>query len=153
VEHRRGVTGLGVLEKGGVDRTGRVVEGDEHDPTAGANRWGLGRDFHTGDEDLRAVAHPHQVTGTRDADRGEELLVRRQDVPARVQPEHLELGPHLLGAGQLRQPADGRLVRRITQVECHLHVDRPHLGRRLRLSRRSSPHIETCQGLRRQLSA
>jgi error-prone DNA polymerase len=50
-----------------------------------------------------------------------ERLVAGEDVPARVEPEHLELGARLLGDGQLRQPADRRLVRRVPAVERELH--------------------------------
>ena len=46
------VRALDVFEEGGVDRTGGIVEGEEHDATARPDGRGLRGHLHSGDEHL-----------------------------------------------------------------------------------------------------
>ena len=134
MEHRGGVRALHVLEEGGVDRPGRVVEGEEHDPAPGPDRGCLGGDLHPGDEDLGPAALPEQVGGPGHLDRVEERVVEPHDVPARVETEDLQLGTHPLGVVHLGQPADLAVDRRVAEVQRELDGgDRAGPSGRLRL--------------------
>ena len=117
VEDRRRVGPLHVLEEGRVDRPGRVVDGEEDDAAAGADRRGLGGDLDPGDEDLRPAAYREHVAAAGHAERVEHRRVEVHDVSARVEPEDVELGPHLLGRGHLRQADPGHEVGLVAEVE------------------------------------
>ena len=119
----------------------RVVQGDEHDPLAGPDRRGLGGDLHPGDEHLGLAAAAHHVGGAGHPQRGQERLVEVDDVPGRVQPEHLELGPDPLGPGHLRQPAGLDRPGGVAEVEGQLHRRGHHRARGLRLAGREGAHV------------
>ena len=61
VEDGARVADLHVLEQRRVQRPGAVVEGHEHHPPAGPDRWRLGRDLHPGDQHLLLAAAAQQV--------------------------------------------------------------------------------------------
>ena len=83
-------------------------------------RRGLGGDLDPGDEQLGLAAPAQQVARAGDAERLEHRGVEVDDVPARVEAEHLELGADPLGVGHLRQPAGRDLARRVAEVEGEL---------------------------------
>ena len=89
-EDGRGVGALGVLEERGVDRAGGVVEGQEDDPAARPDRWGLGGDLDPGDQQLGAAAARKQVLAAGDAELVEEAGVVVDDVAAHVEAEDLD---------------------------------------------------------------
>lgn len=120
MEDGRGIRPLDVLEEGEVDRAGRVVEGEEDDPAAGADRWGLGGDLDPGHEHLATTAAGQQVAGPGHPERVEHRGVEVDDVPARVEAEHLELGPDPFGAGHLGQAARRGQARSVAEVEGEL---------------------------------
>ena len=141
VEDRGGVGPLDVLEERRVHRAGRVVEGQEDHPATGPDRRGLGGHLDPGDEHLGGAAGAEQVGGPGHPDRVEEPVVERHHVPARVQPEDLQLGADPLGVVHLGQPADLAVDRGVTEVEGELHRgDRGGRPGRLRLPRGLLPH-------------
>ena len=140
VEDGGGVGALGVLEERRVDRPGGVVEGQEDDPAPGADRRGLGGDLDPGDQQLGLAAPGQQVAAAGHPELVEERGVGVDDVPAGVEAEDLELGPHPLLGRHLGQPGHLALGRRVAELEGELdRVDRRRRRGRLRLRRRARP--------------
>lgn len=121
MEDGAGVLALGVFEEGCVEGAGGVVEGEEHDPAAAADGWGLGRDFHAGDEEFGPVGMLAEVAGPGSFQGLQQGGVEVEDVAAGVQAEDVEFGADAFGAGHLGQPGQDDLVGDIAQVEGHLH--------------------------------
>ena len=88
-EHRRGIRTLHVGEERRVYRTGRVIEGQEDDPTPTANRWSLGRHLDAGNQNLGVGSSPQQITRTHDAQRMQQRVVEVQDVITHIEAENL----------------------------------------------------------------
>jgi hypothetical protein len=111
---------LRVLEERRVDRPGRVVEGEEHDPATAADRWRLGRHLDPGDEDLAAAAGLEDLGRPGHPEGVEHRPVEVDDVGARVEAEDVELGADAFRAGHLGQ--SGALLEpgRVAEVEGQL---------------------------------
>jgi hypothetical protein len=87
---------------------------------AGTDRRGLGGHLDPRDQHLPAAAAGQQVTRSRDAECVEQRGVEVDDMAARVQPEHLELGPDSFRAGHLGQTARRREPWSVPEVEGQL---------------------------------
>ena len=112
-EDGRGVGPLHIVEEGGIEWSGGIVEGEEDDAPAAAHRRGLHRGLHSRDEDLRLRAQPEEVTTAHQRrPQHRECIEHRRvevdDVVADVEAEDLELGAHPISRPKLRQPGDRR---------------------------------------------
>ncbi len=146
-----GVGALDVLEEGAVGWPGGVVEGEEDHPSPRTHRRGLSGDLDPGDPHLATAAGGEQVDAAGDPKRPQQRVVELHDVGGHVEPEHVELGAHLLGAGQLGQPGPGDQLGPVTEVEGELGrlgTRRDDLARRLRLGSGLFPDVEREPGQR-----
>ena len=87
---------LDALEHRYVDGTGDIVEGDEDDPLARANRRGLARNLHPRHPHFRIVAAPCQPRCGGAPELGQQRTVEIHDVTPGVDAGDLELGLRLL---------------------------------------------------------
>ena len=112
-EDGRGVGPLHIVEEGSVDRSCRVIEGQEDDATAAAHRRGLHGDLDPCDEDFRLRAQAEEVATAHEwrpqrRKRIEHRRIEVDDMVADVEAEDLHLGAHPVCWPELGQPGDRR---------------------------------------------
>ena len=93
------------LEERQVHQAGRVVQGREDDPLAGADGRRLGRHLRPGDQDYLPVLAAGQVRGADHAEAGQQVGVEAQDVLAQLEAEDLEFGRDPLGQVEVAELA------------------------------------------------
>ena len=129
MEEGCGIWTLCILEEGGVNWTGGIVESDEHHPSSGADRWGLSRDLDTCDENNASRPLGEEVLSPRRTYGFEERNIEVDDMTTDLKPENLELSTHSFGTSHLRE--SGKRRRSVvtgTELKRELNV-----GRRLAL--------------------
>ena len=87
---------LCIREERRVDRARAVIEGEEHNSVAGADRRSLGGDFDTADEDLLFGTTAQQLRGPRRTDIPQHFFVKIHQVARHIQAQCFQFGLHSL---------------------------------------------------------